>query len=123
MTSPGGRRSSASAAPAQIDHGSAGAPRPRRLGDQAIEVRGRRSTLAGTETLAGSVIGLDTAVRNLVRAGIGLTDALAAASATPARLLGLTDRGWIAVGMRADLVELDDELRVVGTMLGGRRVR
>ena len=94
-----------------------------RLGDQEIEVRGHRSTLAGTDTLAGSVIGLDTAVRNLVRAGIGLTDALAAASATPARLLGLTDRGRIAVGMRADLVELDEELRVVDVMAAGRRVR
>jgi N-acetylglucosamine-6-phosphate deacetylase len=71
--------------------------------------------------IAGSVIGLDTAVRNLVRGGIGLTDALAATSANPARLLGLADRGRIAVGLRADLVELDDDLQVTGVLAHGER--
>lgn len=93
-----------------------------RIGGLEIEVLGERSTLAGTEVIAGSVIGLNTAVRNLVRGGIGLTDALAAASANPARLLGLADRGRIAVALRADLVELDDELRIVGVLARGRRL-
>ncbi len=91
------------------------------IGGLQIEVRGHRSTLVGSDVIAGSVIGLDTAVRNLVRGGIGLTDALAAASANPARLLGLDDRGRIAVGLRADLVELDDDLRVTGVVANGAR--
>lgn len=40
----------------------------------------------------------------LVRAGLTPTDALAAATSLPARHFGLTDRGRIAQGMRADLV-------------------
>ena len=42
-----------------------------RIGGLDVEVVGRRVTLAGTSTLAGSVIALDTAVRNLVAIGRG----------------------------------------------------
>ena len=59
-------------------------------------------------------------MRNLVACGAAdLPTALAAASANPARLLGLGDRGTIAVGARADLVALDDALRVEQVWLGG----
>jgi N-acetylglucosamine-6-phosphate deacetylase len=81
-------------------------------GGLEVEVRGSRLTLAGTDTLAGSVIALDTAVRNLVRSGIPLPAASAAASRNPLAMLGVTDRGRLAVGQRADLVELDDDLEV-----------
>ena len=82
------------------------------VGGLAVEIRGGRAVLAGTETLAGSVIALDTAVRNLARAGVPLHGAVAAASRNPAALLGADDRGRLAVGRRADLVELDDGLEV-----------
>jgi N-acetylglucosamine-6-phosphate deacetylase len=90
-----------------------------RIGSLAIEVVDGRAVLAGTTTLAGSVIALDDAVRNLVAAGIPLPAAVAAASANPLTLLGVTDRGRIAVGQRADLVELDGELRVRRVMRNG----
>ena len=80
---------------------------------------GQRVTLVGTSTLAGSVIALDDAVRNLVNAGIALPTAVAAASRNPLAMLGVTDRGRIAVGQRADLVELDDGIRVLRVMRGG----
>lgn len=82
------------------------------IGGLAVEVRDGRCTLVGSETLAGSVIALDTAVRNLVRAGTSLVAAVAAASSNPAALLGATDRGVIEIGRRAHLVELDDDLAV-----------
>jgi len=93
-----------------------------RVGGLEIEVRGDRSTLAGSDVLAGSVIALDTALRNLVAAGVPLPAAVRAASANPARLLALTDRGTIRAGLRADLVELDDDLAVVGVVRAGRRL-
>ena len=77
---------------------------------------GRRS---GTSTLAGSVIALDSAVRNLAAAGVPLSDAIAAASRNPLALLGILDRGLIAVGQHADLVELDEDLTVQRVMRGG----
>lgn len=71
-------------------------------------------------TLAGSDLRLDTAVRNLV----DMTDctpaeAITAATATPAAAVGLSDRGRIDTGMRADLVLLDDELVVRHTIIEG----
>lgn len=75
-------------------------------------------------TLAGSSLTMDTAIRNVVReSGVALADALVAASTTPAALLGLTDRGRIEAGARADLVALDPaSLEVRGVWSGGRQV-
>jgi N-acetylglucosamine-6-phosphate deacetylase len=90
-----------------------------RIGGLEVEVVGDRAMLVGTTTLAGSVIALDEAVRHLVASGVPLATAVAAASRNPLALLGIADRGRIAVGQRADLVELDDGLRVRRVMRGG----
>jgi N-acetylglucosamine-6-phosphate deacetylase len=90
------------------------------VGGLAVEVVGGRVTLAGTSTLAGSVLTLDVAVRNLVASGLALPAAVAAASRNPLAMLGVTDRGRIAAGQRADLVELDADLRVLRVMRAGR---
>lgn len=71
-------------------------------------------------TLAGSGIGLDDAVRNLVGWDVPLTDALTMASTTPARVVG--QRGALVEGALADLVLLDDDLQVVSTWVGGEPV-
>ena len=60
-------------------------------------------------TLAGSVLTMDGALSNVV--GCGATDlagAVCSASTVPATLAGLTDRGSIAPGRRADLVALEE---------------
>jgi N-acetylglucosamine-6-phosphate deacetylase len=85
---------------------------PGTIGGLPVVVRDGRVTLVGTETLAGSVIAINMAVRNLAREGVPLPVAVAAASANPAALLGATDRGRIEAGRRAHLVELDDDLHV-----------
>lgn len=90
-----------------------------RIGKLEIEVTDGRATLAGTDTLAGSVIALDSAVHNLVAAGVPLPDAVAAASRNPLALLGVTDRGRLAEGQRADLVELGEDLTVRRVMRSG----
>jgi N-acetylglucosamine-6-phosphate deacetylase len=82
------------------------------VGAMEIEIVDGRGVLAGTGTLAGSVIALDSAVRNMVGVGAPIPAAVAAASRNPLRMLGVTDRGRLAVGQRAHLVELDDDLRV-----------
>jgi N-acetylglucosamine-6-phosphate deacetylase len=87
-----------------------------------IEVHGARCTLVGSGTLAGSVIALDTAVRNLVRSGSSLPAAVAAASRNPLEMLGIADRGRLVVGQLADIVELDTDLAVRQTFRAGRAV-
>jgi N-acetylglucosamine-6-phosphate deacetylase len=44
------------------------------------------------------------------------------ATEVPARLLGMTDRGRIVTGGRADLVLLDEDLTVATTIINGRQV-
>lgn len=58
-------------------------------------------------TLAGATTLLDRAVTNVVGLGIELPRAVSAATAVPAAILGLDDRGRIAEGARADLIALD----------------
>jgi N-acetylglucosamine-6-phosphate deacetylase len=72
-------------------------------------------------TLAGSVLSLDRAVRNVVAfAGAPLAEAVRAVTSTPAAVLGLADRGVVAPRAVGDLVLLSDAGEVVATVIGGR---
>lgn len=74
-------------------------------------------------TLAGSDLTMDLAVRNLVAyTGCDPTHGLAAASTTPARIIGETQRGRIQPGALADLVLLDQDLEVQLTFCAGELV-
>lgn len=90
------------------------------LGGRPVEVVDGRAVLAGTETLAGSTLTLDAALRQAVASGIDLAAAVVSLTANPARVLGLRDRGDLAVGHRADLVVLTNQLRVEAVMVNGR---
>ncbi len=70
-------------------------------------------------TLAGSVLTMDRAVANLVDAGLGTVQAIQAATATPARVVGATTKGVLSPGADADLVILDEAMRAVATVVDG----
>jgi N-acetylglucosamine-6-phosphate deacetylase len=70
--------------------------------------------------LAGSLLTMIQAVRNLHALGASLEDALSAASAVPARALGLQDIGRLGVGLPADVVVLDDNLEIESVFVGGQ---
>ena len=73
--------------------------------------------------LAGSVLTMIDAVRNLHALGIAVEEALAAASAVPARIAGRPDLGRLAPGAPADVVVLDDNLEIARVLVqGGERV-
>lgn len=90
------------------------------LGERRIEVDSGRCITADGR-LAGSVLDMASAVRNAVRTvGIPLEEALRMASTYPAEFIGLShERGRIAPGAFADLVLLDDDLRVRATWIAG----
>ncbi len=73
-------------------------------------------------TLAGSILTMDTALRNLLAWGIPLPDAAAMCATTPAGAVGLLDRGRLAPGLRADLVGLDEDDMVARVIAHGARV-
>lgn len=74
-------------------------------------------------SLAGSVLTMTGALRYAVQTlGIGVADALAMASSSPTAFLGLSDRGHISVGARADLLALDSGLHQLHRWQGGRLV-
>ncbi|MFG3705734.1 N-acetylglucosamine-6-phosphate deacetylase [Micromonospora sp. NPDC047670] len=90
------------------------------LGGQAVTVAGGVARLTRDGAIAGSTLTMDAALRHAVAAGIPIADAVRMAATTPARAIGLGDRlGALQVGLRADLVVLDDDLNVVRVMRGG----
>jgi N-acetylglucosamine-6-phosphate deacetylase len=92
------------------------------LGDYQIQVDDRAARLTD-DTLAGSILSLDQAVRNLCAfTGCTLAEAIQAATHHPAGLLGLTDRGRLAEGLNADLAFFDTDGHVIATFIDGECV-
>jgi N-acetylglucosamine-6-phosphate deacetylase len=89
-----------------------------RLGDVSVEVRDGVVRRDGDGVLAGSVLTMIEAVRNLHALGVPLEAALGAATAVPARVIG-ADVGRIEVGGPADVVVLTEELEVERVLVGG----
>jgi N-acetylglucosamine-6-phosphate deacetylase len=83
------------------------------LGELDIDVADGRAVVAGTDTLAGSTLTPDRALRTVVYdCDISLHDAIAALTTTPARAIREPDPAVLAPGARADLVVLDAGLLV-----------
>lgn len=92
------------------------------LGGRAITVDATTVRLADG-TLAGSILTMDQAIRNLVDWGLLIPPAaIRLATEVPARLLSRFDTGRIAVGTVADLALFDHNLMVQRTIIGGRTV-
>jgi N-acetylglucosamine-6-phosphate deacetylase len=94
-----------------------------RLGAFDIEVKDGKC-LAG-DTLAGSVLTLDRAVRNAMQFGnFDGQGAVRAASLNPAKAAGISrQRGKLAAGYHADMVVLNSKYEVVQTIIHGREVK
>jgi N-acetylglucosamine-6-phosphate deacetylase len=93
------------------------------LGSMRVDVAGgvaRLAADAGPGAIAGSTATMASAVRHAIAAGLPVTAAAAAASTTPARLLGLGDRtGALRAGLDADLVVCDEEFGLRAVMRHG----
>ena len=91
------------------------------VGDRTVTVIGGKAQLSDG-TLAGSVLSMDAAIRNLVDLGVSLPDSISAATTVPAQALGRTDLGRLIVGAAADIVVLSNDLEVERTLIGGTQV-
>ena len=90
------------------------------LGGQKTFVKGIQCLLEDG-TIAGSVLKLNDAVRNLRdHAGISVAEAVACASLNPARAIGVDgEYGSLEPGKRADIVIADGDLKVIKTIISG----
>jgi N-acetylglucosamine-6-phosphate deacetylase len=91
------------------------------LGGQKVTVTNGKATLSDG-TLAGSVLTLDTALQNALELGLSLEKLSQLLSSTPARYMGLADRGTLESGKRADIVVLDRELKVLEVYVAGKKL-
>ena len=87
------------------------------------------SPLAGTPqeekaTLAGSIIGMNEGVRNIVKfLGIPLQEAIKMATINPAKRIGVDDRmGSLEKGKDANIVIVDNDVNVYMTLVKGKVV-
>ena len=72
--------------------------------------------------IAGSKLTLNVAMRNMMKhTGASIVDVFGYASRNPARAVGFTDRGEIAVGQRADLIITDHLMNVKTIMIEGEK--
>jgi N-acetylglucosamine-6-phosphate deacetylase len=79
--------------------------------------------LADRSALAGSASRMIDLVRVMVnQVGVPLHEAVAMATANPARALGMTTKGKLEPGADADFAVLSPQLEVVQTYLAGERV-
>ena len=104
-----------------------------RLGSMRVDVAGGVARLAaGAEpavagasagpagAIAGSTATMAGVVRHAVAVGLPVADVAAAASTTPARVLGLGERtGALRAGLHADLVVCDEEFGLCAVMRQG----
>ena len=93
------------------------------LGGQEVFVKNGEARLKDG-TLAGSVLKMNVAVKNLVeKVGVSFTDAIDFATRNPAENIGvLEERGTIELGKRADFTVLDDKFEVLMTVVHGKVV-
>jgi len=93
------------------------------LGGQPVDLpAGGGAPVRPGGTLAGSALRMDQAVGNAAAIGLGLPEAVAAASRIPADLIGRPDLGRLAPGAAADLAWLGDDLCTKATWVGGTQV-
>ena len=90
------------------------------LGGQEVTVADGVARLAGNHAIAGSTLTMAAALRRAVHIGLSIVDGCRMASTTPAAAIGLdTEVGALRAGLRADLVELSENLEVVRVMRAG----
>nr|WP_294917079.1 N-acetylglucosamine-6-phosphate deacetylase [uncultured Neokomagataea sp.] len=92
------------------------------LGGQEVYVNNGTARMGadGSGNLAGSVLTLDQALKNACSHGASLVEASRMLSTTPARYMGLNDRGSLKPGMRADILSINEHYNITNVWLAAK---
>ena len=92
------------------------------LGGQTVFVNGIRCLLSDG-VIAGSVLKMNEAVRNVAANGLSICEAVNSASLYPAKAIGVdNERGSLEVGKRADIVVCDETFNVKRVFKAGKKL-
>lgn len=78
--------------------------------------------LPDRSSFAGSVATMDRAVRTMIGAGIPLAEAVRMATATPARIMNINNKGSLEEEQDADIVIFDNDINIEMTFIKGKVV-
>jgi len=90
-----------------------------KLGNLDVYVKNKEARLKINDALAGSVLTMDKAFRNILSLGYTIYDAIKMTSTNAAKEFNL-NAGEIKVGKQGDFVILDDEYNPKGTIVNGK---
>jgi N-acetylglucosamine-6-phosphate deacetylase len=90
------------------------------LGPSTVQVQDGVARLGSTGSIAGGTASMLEVLQRTIGAGVAPKEAVRAATATPARILGLSaDVGDFRPGLRADLLTVDSEFQLQAVMRSG----
>ncbi|MBR2847931.1 MAG: N-acetylglucosamine-6-phosphate deacetylase [Clostridia bacterium] len=91
---------------------------------QLVKIGDGVAVTADGERFAGSITSVRQMVKNLIDAGIGVTDAVKTGTITPAKIIGEDKTvGSIEIGKRANIAVLDTDWNLAGVYLDGTRMK
>ncbi len=88
-----------------------------------VKVCGKIATLADGSKFAGSITSVHEMVKNMINAGISVTDAFKMGTSTPARIIGESNIGSVKKGFIANLCELDDKFNLISVFKNGMKYK
>lgn len=93
-----------------------------RIDGRSVDKQGMTIKIKGTDTLAGSALDMNMALKNAAKnSNLNLPQLSLIASQNAARLMGVSDKyGSLEIGKCADIAILDSSLNVTGVLLDGR---
>ncbi len=89
------------------------------LGSLVVKLEKGKCTIKGTDTIAGSVLTMDAAFRNFLDQGYSIEQTSKFLSTNPARVMSLDREGSIDIGMRGNMVVLNEGNQVTGVIKDG----
>ena len=92
-----------------------------KIGAQSVTVTGKHAVISGTDTLAGSVVTMNSCIQNFMKnSRCSLIEAVDCATKHPAQLLKCEALyGTLEFGTAADFVIIDSDINVLATFIGG----